>query len=294
MVNSGSNQILAALLAELTPQEGVCTDIVPRVDLFRITQATPRTPQTYEPGIIFLAQGHKRIFIGNEVFTYDPLHYLVLAVPLPLECETNGSSEQPLLGITIKVDPAVVAEIMLAVHEPGVSKKNVPKGIYSAPIEADLTDALIRLLHAIRAESERTFLAPLIVKEILFRVLSSPTGDALRALAYKNQHFFQIARVLDKIHQSYAQKFDLNALAFEAGMSISAFHANFKAVTSSAPLQYIKNIKLQKAKMLIQTEGIKACDAAAHVGYESTSQFNREYKRLFGRSPGRDTAFSVA
>lgn len=276
------------LLDKLVPEEGVIQDIIKKVDLFRITASIPRLPQTYEPGILILAQGQKRIFIGDDVFIYNPLNYLVLSVPLPLECETTASAEKPLMGIKIKVDAKTVGEILLSIDSAQENIKSIPKGVYSAPLDNQMIDATVRLLETLSSPADSRFLGPLIVKEIIYRVLCGEKGDALRALAYRNQRFFQIARTLDKIHKSYGKKLDLNSLALETGMSISAFHSTFKAVTNMAPLQYIKNVRLHKARMLMIEEGINAYSAAFHVGYESPSQFNREYKRLFGSTPGKD------
>jgi AraC-like DNA-binding protein len=275
------------LLNSLVPDEGVIQDIIEKVDLFRITTSSPRSPQNYAPGIIILAQGQKRIFIGDEVFLYDPLNYLVLSVPMPLECETTASQEKPMLGIKIKVDAATVGEILFSVDSSQNNLKSMPKGIYSAVLDNQMIDATIRLLETLLSPADSRFLGPMIVREIIYRVLCGEKGDALRALAFRNQRFFQIARILDKIHRTYGKKLDLNSLALETGMSISAFHASFKAVTNMAPLQYIKNVRLHKARMLMLEEGINAYSAAFHVGYESPSQFNREYKRLFGSTPGK-------
>ena len=276
------------LLDKLVPEEGVIQDIIKKVDLFRITASIPRLPQTYEPGILILAQGQKRIFIGDDVFIYNPLNYLVLSVPLPLECETTASGEKPLMGIKIKVDAKTVGEILLSIDSAQENIKSIPKGVYSAPLDNQMIDAAVRLLETLSSPADSRFLGPLIVREIIYRVLCGERGDALRALAYRNQRFFQIARTLDKIHKSYGKKLDLNSLALETGMSISAFHSSFKTVTNMAPLQYIKNVRLHKARMLMLEEGVNAYSAAFHVGYESPSQFNREYKRLFGLTPGKD------
>ncbi len=283
---------MIGLLGMLVPEEGVIRDIIEGVDLFRITKSTPRTPQTYQPSIIILAQGNKRVFIGEEEIKYDPLNYLVLSVPLPLECETNAEIDKPLLGVTVKVDAVKVGEILLSMDDHKKNIKSVPKGIYSAPLDNSLLDAVIRFLETLSSPTDRRFLGPMIAKEIIYRVICGEKGDALRALAYRNQSFFQIARILDKIHESYGNKFDLDSLALEAGMSISAFHSSFKSVTNTSPLQYIKNVKLHKAKLLMLEEGINAYNAAIHVGYESPSQFNREYKRLFGITPAKDVAYS--
>jgi AraC-like DNA-binding protein len=276
------------LLELLVPEEGVIHDAIEKVDLFRITRSSPRSPQNYNPSIIILAQGQKRVFIGDEVILYDPLNYLVLSVPLPLECETTASSEKPLLGITVKVDAATVGEIMLTIGDVPHNMKFVPKAIYSASLDNHLLDAAVRLLETLSSPTNSRFLGPMIVREIIYRVLCGEKGDALRALAFRNQRFFQIARTLDKIHGSYGNKLDLNSLAQEAGMSISTFHSSFKAVTNISPLQYIKNVRLHKARMLMVEEGINVNGAAYHVGYESPSQFNREYKRLFGSTPAKD------
>lgn len=276
------------LLNKLVPEEGVVEDIIDKVDLFRITKSSARSPQNYGPGIIILAQGQKRIFIGDEFFIYDPLNYLVLSVPLPLECETFASSDNPLLGLKIKIDAKIVGEILLTLDSTQQNIKSLPKGIYSAHLDDQMIDASVRLLETLSSPADTRFLGPMIVREIIYRVLCGEKGDVLRALAYRNQRYFQIARILDKIHKSYGKKLDLNSLATESGMSISAFHASFKAVTSMAPLQYIKNVRLHKARMLMLEDGINAYSAAFHVGYESPSQFNREYKRLFGLTPGKD------
>lgn len=276
------------LLTDLVPEEGVISDVIEKVNLFRITKSTPRTPINYEPSIIILAQGQKRVFIGEEVIMYNPLNYLVLSVPMPLECETTASVEKPMLGFTVKVSAATVGELLLAIDDTHHNLKSLPKGIYSAPLDDHLIDASVRLLEALSSPRDKRFLGPAIVREIIYRVLCGEKGDALRALAFRNQRFFQIARVLDRIHESYGQKMELNSLAREAGMSISAFHSSFKAVTDSSPLQYIKNVRLHKARMLMMEEGNNVNNAAFHVGYESPSQFNREYKRLFGVTPGKD------
>lgn len=280
---------IVKMLNEFLPEDGIKKDITERVDIFKISKSLPRFAQNYEPSIIIIAQGKKRIYIKEEIITYDPLNYLVLSVPLPLECEVITTSDEPLLGIIIKVDPTIIGEILLLTDDKIHKKqKNIPKGIYSDELNDDLTDAVTRLLKSLNSSSDKKIISPMIVKEIIYRVLSSEKGEALRALAFKNQKFFQIAHTLDKIHKFYYKKFDLNTLAEEVGMSISAFHTNFKAVTNSSPLQYIKNIKLHKAKLLMIEEGENVYNAAIKVGYESPSQFNREYKRLFGITPGKD------
>ncbi|MBN1971582.1 MAG: AraC family transcriptional regulator [Candidatus Delongbacteria bacterium] len=216
------------------------------------------------------------------------MNYLVLSIPVPLECETNASEDEPLLGVKINVDVNMIGEILHILADTTTFTKSIPKGFYSAPLDNLLLDSVIRLLEAITSDTDKLILAPMIVREIVYRVLMGEKGEALKALAYKNQYFFQIAQIVDKIHNSYDKKLDVNSLASEAGMSVSSFHTIFKTVTNSSPLQYIKNIRLHKARILMIEEGFNAHNAGYNVGYESPSQFNREYKRLFGMSPGRD------
>lgn len=280
---------LSALLDELIPKEGLLQDIIPRVDLFRIEESSGRTPQQYEPGIIILAQGQKRIFVGDEEFNYGPSRYFVLAVPLPLECETHATPNEPLLGMKIKVDAGIIGEILLAIGDDRPAPKSVQPAIYDASLDQNLVEASVRLLQALKKPADAKLLAPMTVKEIIYRVLQGKKGDALRALALKNQRFFQIAKILDRIHESYHDKIDLGTLARDSGMSISSFHSSFKSVTNITPLQYVKNIRLHKARLLMKADGINANHAAYEVGYESPSQFNREYKRLFGITPAKDT-----
>lgn len=276
------------LLDKLIPEEGFLQNVIDKVDLFRTNISTPKIPQCYDSGIIILAQGQKKAFLGEEVFLYDPMNYLVLSVPIPMECMTTASKEKPMLGFRIQVDAISVGEIVISMDKIKDNTESVPHGIYSSTMNAQIMDASIRLLEALSSPADSHVLGPMIVKEIIYRVIQGENGFALRSLANRNQHFFQISRILDKIHKSYGEKLDINTLAIEAGMSVSAFHTNFKIITKMAPLQYIKNVRLHKAKMLMMYEGIKAHNAAIHVGYESPSQFNREYKRLFGNPPVQD------
>lgn len=243
----------------------------------------------YEPSILILAQGQKRVFLGEEAYTYDAFNYLVLSVPLPLECETTASPEEPLLGLFIGVDPSSVGELLLEMDDIRHLPESLPRGIYSSPLTGELADATIRLLETLSSPRDGRILGPMVVREILYRVLSGEQGGALQALAYRNGRFFQIARVLKKIHGSFDGDLEVKTLASDAGMSISTFHANFKAVTNSSPLQYIKSVRLHKARSLMAQEGLNANTAAIRVGYESPSQFSREFKRFFGTTPAKDS-----
>jgi len=278
------------LLTDIMPEETVLNTMIKGLSLFRVEHSFSRTPYQYNSEIIILAQGEKKVFLGNHIYTYDPSHYLVLPVPLPAECVGRTDPGKPILGLSITIDPLEVGEILLEMKDSQKETYSLPRGIFSAPINEALYDATIRLLQTIADPHDKKVLAPMIKKEIIYRVLRGEKGEILQAIAHRNRRFFQIAKVLQKIHESYNNDFDIEKLAKELDMSSSTFHNSFKAVTDTSPLQYIKNVRLHKARTLMIHDGLSANIAAIEVGYESPSQFNREYKRLFGITPAKDVA----
>jgi AraC-like DNA-binding protein len=279
---------MVALLSDLAQGEGFCTSRLPGVRFMRAPRHVPRTPVAYEPSIVIVCQGRKMGYLGGRTFVYDANHYLVLSVPLPFECETEGSEEEPLLGVSISVTPAMVTELLMQMGTAQPMNGPRPQAIESTAVDAGLASATERLLDALTSVEESRILGPQIVREITYRVLQGNLGQNLRALAAPHSHFGQISRVLQRMHTDYAETYDVEDMAREAGMSVSTFHAHFKAVTSSSPLQYVKNVKLHKARMLMVHEGASAGAAAEEVGYESVSQFSREFKRLFGNGPAAE------
>jgi AraC-like DNA-binding protein len=280
-----TNPRLVSLLSELARGEGFSPSRLPGVKFMRSTQDVPRSPITYDPGIVIIGQGRKTGYLGGKTFVYDANNYLVLSVPLPFECETEGSPEAPLLGLSVGVSPAVVSELLLQIEQAQPANGSPPQAIQATALNDALSNATVRLLECLRAADDARILGPQFVREIIYRVLLGEVGHNLRALAAPHSHFGQISRVLNRIHKDYARSYDIGALARDAGMSVSTFHAHFKAVTSSSPLQYLKNVRLHKARMLMVHEGANAGTAALRVGYESASQFSREFKRLFGDGP---------
>lgn len=276
---------LVSLLSELTSEEGVRPSILPGVRLMRSTENWPRVPVTYQPGIVIIAQGKKRGHLGGKTFNYDANNYLVLSVPLPFECDTEGSPEEPMLGISVGVTPAIVAELLMEMRDLPPVTEPQSLAVRSYPLDDQLGDAALRLLLALRNEDDARALGPAIIREMIYRVLKRERSGTLRALGAPHTHFGQINRALTKMHSEYAKPVDITSLASEAGMSVSTFHSHFKAVTSSPPLQYLKSIRLQKARMLMAHDGHTASTAAREVGYESPSQFSREFKRYFGNTP---------
>ena len=271
------------------PDETVLATSIKGLSLFRIEHSFARTPYAYNSEIIILGQGEKRVYLGDDVYVYDASRYLVLPVPLPAECEGRTGPGRPILGLTILIDPMEVGEILLEMEDIHKEPPSLPKGIYDAPLNGELSDAVIRLLRAVADPRDNKVLAPLVKREIIYRVLRGEKGGILQALAHRNRRFFRIAKVLRKIHESYGDEFDIEKLARELDISGSTFHSSFKAVTGTSPLQYIKNVRLHKARTFMLQDGLNANLASIRVGYESPSQFNREYKRLFGVTPAKDT-----
>jgi AraC-like DNA-binding protein len=281
---NGANPPLASLLSELVTDEGFLATALPDVRLMHSKGSYPPSPVVYEPSVVIIAQGYKRARLGGSTYVYDARNYLVLSVPLPFECETVGTSTKPMLGLAIRVSPVAVAEMLLEWDMPWPQASFLPRGIDAAPLTPELADAALRLAKCLHSPIESHVLGPAIIHEIIYRVLCDKHGDALRALATPRSNFSQIARSLRRIHANYHQHLNVASLARDASMSVSTFHANFKAVTSKSPLHYLQTIRLHKAQGLV-AGGIPVAEAARQVGYESPSQFSREFKRLFGRTP---------
>jgi AraC-like DNA-binding protein len=284
-----SNRRMTERLSALTTGEGVRPSILDGVKLMRANRSIPRTPVLYEPSIVIVGQGRKRGYLGGQVYTYDPHNYLVLAVPMPFECETEVGPAGPMLAVSIRVDLGVLSELLMKMdRKPVTLQGNDTHGMYSTPLDLALSEAAVRLLESLSSAAEAQILGPPIVREITYRVLCGSRGDSLRALIASNGRLSQIQRALERMHAHFAEAIDLASLAEDAGMSVSAFHHHFKAVTATSPLQYLKTLRLHKARMLMAVEGLSAGLAADRAGYQSSSQFSREFKRFFGATPQQE------
>jgi len=285
-----ANLRMTALLNALARRDGIHPTAVEGVKLMRMSRPLPRSPVLYEPGIVIVGQGRKRGYLGDQVYTYDAHNYLVLSVPLPFECETEGTADRPFLALSVRADLGMLAELLLKMDGPHMPPPAMPQGIYSTSLDAGLSEAAVRLLECLQDPVEARILGTQIVREITYRVLRGGQGGALRAAAALHSRFGQVNRALERIHAEYGRNLSIEELAEVAAMSPSAFHQNFKAVTSTSPLQYLKTIRLHKARLLMAQDGLRAGHAALKVGYESPSQFSREFKRLFGLAPREETA----
>jgi AraC-like DNA-binding protein len=281
---------MVALLTALAPQEGYNLTALRDVRVLRSDRALSRTPVLYDPGIVIVCQGSKRGFFGDRVYVYDEQHYLAVAVPVPFTMETDATPECPLLALYLHLDFQVAAELMIQIDHLGLSSMgDVPETMVSSPMDAGMRGSVLRFLEAMNQPLEAAVLGPGLVRELYFRVLTGGQGNAMRAALAMQGQFGKIGKALERIHATYAEPLHLPGLANEAGMSVPTFHSHFKTITNTSPMQYVKSTRLHQARLLMVRQSMTA-EAACHaVGYASASQFNREFKRLFGRTPAAET-----
>jgi AraC-like DNA-binding protein len=272
-------------LLTLAPKEGYTLSRLDGVKFMRANRYMPRMPVLYEPCIVVVLQGKKLGYLGDQVFHYDPQQFLVLSLPLPFESETIGTIEEPMLAIAIRLDLAVVAELVLSLESTAPPPAMPQLGMVSTAMDAKLSDAVMRLISVLCSPLESAVIGAGIMREIYFRVLTGPQGAAIHAALLQQSQFSKIGKALKRIHSDFSGDLDVGTLAAEAGMSVAAFHANFRALTATSPMQYLKTTRLHKARLHMLQDGMSATTAATQVGYESVSQFSREFKRFFGRTP---------
>ncbi|GAB3104476.1 AraC family transcriptional regulator [Lysobacter terrae] len=286
---SASLASLAPLVRALAPDEGYNLTALPTVRLLRSNRPLARTPVLYDPGIVIVCQGSKRGYFGDRTYVYDAHQYLAVSVPVPFTMETDASAEAPLLALYLHLDFQLAAELMLEIdRHPGDRHQAQPQSMMSSPLDVTTHSSVQRLLQALADPLEAAVLGPQLLRELYYRVLTGPQGGAIRAALGMQGQFGKIGRSLQRIHACYADKLDVAKLAREAGMSSPSFHSHFKAVTCTSPMQYLKSTRLHQARLLMVQEGMTAAAACHSVGFESTSQFNREFKRLFGLTPAKE------
>lgn len=292
MTSFGMKMQSYADLKGLNQLEGAYDTVIPGVHFYRASEGNGRVPLVYQSGIIFMGQGHKNIHLGEQSVHYGPGDYLVIGVPLPLECEAFTEDDKPILGLSIHVDTQLLHRLVSELSKDTLGSSHYSKhdpdldlGLTSESMCPALRGAFDRLLCALLSDTDARILGPSIVEEIIYRILTGPNGHVLFDLAKHDGHYARIARVLNLMHREYAEPITVESLAEKANMSMSGFHRAFRQVTTESPLQYLKKVRLTKAKELIVAEGKRASDAAVLVGYTSPSQFSREFKRHFNATP---------
>ncbi|AUW60368.1 AraC family transcriptional regulator [Sphingobium sp. SCG-1] len=278
---------LAQVIDRHIAKSGISPTAMPRLSLIRAAQPSIPTPAVYEASLCLIAQGSKRVSLGEHSVVYDASRYLLVSVDLPLVGHIlEASAQTPYLCCKIDLDQAALAEL-IAAQGGGVPHGDRPVlAVY--PSDPDLIDAACRLVKLLDRQESIATLAPLIEREILYRLLTGPHGAVLRHIATAGSHLNQVTRAIAAIRKRYDTQLRIEDVAAEAGMSASSLHAHFKAVTRMTPLDYQKQLRLQEARRLMLTDGASAGSAGFAVGYESPSQFSREYRRLFGAPPRQD------
>lgn len=281
---------LAGLILRRCPADGKFVTAIPGLTLFRGSDVSAPACAIVSPVIAIIAQGAKRIVLGGETHDYDARHYLVSSVELPMYGQiTAASAQAPYLGLAIDLQPLKIAELDARIAA-GHRETSVARGLGVGLMTAAMHDAVLRLLRLLDTPQDIAVLAPLIEQELLYHVLRGPLGARLRHASTNGHRSHQVVRAINRIKSELARPLSIDELARTANMSRSSLHHHFKALTAMTPLQYQKLLRLQEARNLMLLHDEDAATAAHRVGYESASQFSREYRRLFGQSPARDIA----
>jgi AraC-like DNA-binding protein len=283
---------LASLLATHAPYDGVFDLRVPGLHVVRRSRPTSALERaTVPPTLCIVAQGAKTVMLGREVYPYDASCLVAYAVDLPIAGQViRASHREPFLVLVLELDPYKIAELTLKVYPHGVPSPQSSRGVIVGQTTAAIVDAAARLVESMAHPAEAELLAPLIVDEILVRLLLCPIGPRVAQIGQLESSVQRVAKAVSWVREHFAQPITLEGLADLVHMSVSSFHQHFKAVTTMTPLQYQKVLRLQEARRLMLSRMLDAGSAARQVGYLSASQFSREYARLFGNAPIRDIA----
>lgn len=276
---------MVLLMEKLAPVEDYNLSELEEIRFLRSNRPLARTPVLYDPGIVILCQGRKRGYLGDDVYIYDAQHYLVVSVPVPFTMETDASEAEPMLAVYMRLNFQLASELMLQVDEALGPSCAQPKGMYASPMDDLLRASTQRFLEAMSNPIEAQILGPSLVREIYYRILTGAQGGSMRAALNSQSHFGKVTRAIRKIHCCYQEHLDVVSLAQEANMSVPSFHLHFRRVTDLSPMQYLKSTRLHQARLLMLRNAVTASTAAFNVGYVSASQFSREFKRFFGRTP---------
>jgi len=282
-------ETLGKSIARWTDKSDRIVTAIPGLTLYRRDEPSQPTSIMYEPRICVIAQGAKRVLLGDDTYVYDEQHFLITSVDLPTFVQIiKASREKPCLGLILKLDQREMSQLMVDSHLPPPRPQQSSRGMATGEVTLPLLSTFQRLIDLLDEPKDIPILAPIIQREIFYRLLVGDQGVRLRQMASAGSQSQQIARAVDWLKGNFTQPLRIDDLAAQVNMSTSTFHHHFRAVTAMSPLQYQKWLRLNEARRLLLAENQDATTAAFQVGYESPSQFSREYSRLFGAPPLRD------
>ena len=280
---------LARKIADRAVGEGDTATRIDGLRLYRRSESSPCNSAAYEPSLVVFVQGEKRINLGKTIYVCDGSNFLLTSIDLPVVSQvTKASEKEPLLGMLLQLEMPMIREILAQQEFQFSGEVSDARGMAVGVSSAELLDACTRLIDLLDTPQDIPFLSRLIEREIIYRLLRSPQGQHLRAIATLGDQSHRTAKVVSWLRMNYAKPLRVDELASIAQMGVSTFHHHFRSLTAMSPLQYQKQLRLHVARERMLNEGLDAASAAFEVGYESASQFNREYSRFFGQPPMRD------
>lgn len=280
---------LGKIIARWTENRELFSPTIPGLSFIRHNHIYEPVCGMHEPSICLITQGAKRVVLGDETYEYDSQHYLFTSINLPTIVQiVSASPEQPYLGLKLQLVLSEVSQMLLDSNLPAPAVQKPIRGMVTGEINLPLLNAFLRLVGLLDEPQDIPMLAPIIQREIHYRLLTGDQGAHLRQVASTGSSSEQIAKVIDWLKSNFKQPLRVDDLASRARMSSSSFHHRFRSMTALSPLQYQKSLRLNEARRLMMTENLDAAAAAFEVGYENPAQFNREYKRTFGTPPKRD------
>jgi len=287
-LQTGREELVERML-KILPKDGA-KEVLPGFFLAHLSKPA-ETQSVYQPAFCFVIQGAKQVLLGEEVFRYDPGHYLIYTVDLPLIFKVEEASEKnPYLGFRLNLDPMLVAQVLIESGNESKKSDARVKAIDVRSVGSDLFDAVVRLVRLLDTPDEQKVLAPLIIKEIIYRLLIGGQGARLSHMLSSTGDARLISKAIGHLREHYNEPLRIKNIARDLGMSVSGFHYHFRSVTAMSPLQFQKQIRLQEARRLMLGGEMDAASAGFYVGYEDPSYFSRDYKRKFGAPPQRDIA----
>ena len=284
--------MLARSIAAYAPHDGTFDLRIPGLHASRFSRINTDCVHVLQlPALCLIVQGAKTVIVGQEAYQYDASRMLVFSVALPVAAQiTQASNSEPYLAVRLDLDPLKIGELVFKVFPQGLPPVQERRAVYVAPLEASVVNAATRLVGCLAQPGDAELLAPLVVEEILIRLLRSRIGARVAQMGFAESSVHRVAKAISWLRANFSQPMKVEELAELVHMSVSSFHEHFRSVTSMSPLQYQKVLRLQEARRLMLSTMMDAGTACQHVGYLSASQFSREYRRFFGSAPTRDIA----